>query len=192
MSSTGPSITVLLKEAREGNTSASEKLIPLVYGQLRRLAQSYLARERGHTLAATALVHEAYIRLAGAEIEWKDRVHFFAVAARQMRRILVDHAKSRRRIKRGAGAERVALEDVTLATPGLSVDVIAVDSALVRLAEFDPRKAEVIELLYFGGMTVPETSEALAISEATVHRELKMAKAWLHAQLSPPSAGTES
>jgi len=176
-------VTALLHDSRTGDTSASEKLIPLVYAQLRRLAQSYLAGERSQSLAATALVHEAYIRLAGAEVEWKDRVHFFAVAARQMRRVLVDRAKSRHRMKRGAGAEQVPIENVTLVTPEMSVDVIAVDSALTRLAAFDQRKADVIEFLYFGGMTVPETAEALAISEATVHRELKMAKAWLYAQL---------
>ena len=139
--------------------------------------------DRGQTLAATALVHEAYIRLAGSDVEWKDRVHFFAVAARQMRRILVDHARARRRDKRGAGVERVSLENVNLVTPAQSVDVIDVDSALTRLASFDPRKAEVVELLYFGGMTVEETGEAVGVSPATVQRELKMAKAWLHAEL---------
>jgi RNA polymerase sigma factor (TIGR02999 family) len=178
-------LTALLHDSRAGDAAASEKLIPLVYAQLRRLAQSYLAGERAPSIAATALVHEAYIRLADAEVDWKDRVHFFAVAARQMRRILVDRAKSRRRLKRGAGNDLVPLDAVTLVTPELSIDVIAVDSALTRLAAFDSRKAEIIELLYFGGLTVPETAEALAISEATVHRELKMAKAWLHAQLTP-------
>ena len=183
MSSPGAPITLLLKQAREGSPAAAQELIPLVYDQLRRLAQSYLAVDRGQTLAPTALVHEAYIRLAGSDIEWKDRVHFFAVAARQMRRILVDHARARRRDKRGAGVERVSLDNVNLVTPAQSVDVIDVDSALNRLASFDPRKAEVVELLYFGGMTVEETGEAVGVSTATVQRELKMAKAWLHAEL---------
>jgi RNA polymerase sigma factor (TIGR02999 family) len=185
MASPAP-VTVLLRDARAGRAGAAEELMPIVYNQLRSLAQSYLSAEQpGHTLAATALVHEAYVRLAGADVEWQDRVHFFAVAARQMRRILVDHAKSRRRGKRGAGADRVALEDVQLAAPQLPVDVIAVDEALTRLAAFDPRKCEVIELLYFGGLTVEETGAELRISPATVHRELKMAKAWLHTQLKP-------
>ena len=189
MSAQGAPITVLLRESRLGSKDASDQLLVVVYEQLRRLAQSYLSNEKGHTLVATALVHEAYLRLAGADVEWQDRVHFFAIAARQMRRILVDHAKARRREKRGGGAGRVDLEDVTLATPEIQVDVMAVDSALTRLSEFDPRKAELIELLYFGGLTVEEAAESRSISPATVHRELKMAKAWLHAQLRPKGSG---
>jgi RNA polymerase sigma factor (TIGR02999 family) len=190
MSSPGAPITLLLRQAREGSSAAAAQLAPLVYDQLRRLAQSYLRSEQGQTLAATALVHEAYIRLAGSDVEWRDRVHFFAMAARQMRRILIDHARARQSDKRGAGAERVPLEEVTLVTPERSVDVIDVDSALNRLASFDSRKAEVIELLYFGGMTVEETSEAIGISTATVERELRVAKAWLQAELArclPPA-----
>jgi len=182
MSSSDSAVTLLLRKARSGDRGASDELIPLVYDQLRRLAQSYLSRERGNTLPATALVHEAYLRLAGAEVEWQDRVHFFAVAARQMRYILVDRAKARRRIKRGGG-DPVELESVTLATPELSVDVLTVDAALTRLAEFDSRKADVVELFYFGGMTADEIAGALGVSVATVNRELKMAKAWLHAEL---------
>jgi RNA polymerase sigma factor (TIGR02999 family) len=182
MGSSEGAVTVLLKKARTGDLGASQELIPLVYDQLRRLAQSYLAHERGNTLPATALVHEAYLRLAGAEVDWQDRVHFFAVAARQMRYILVDRAKARRRIKRGGG-DPVELESVTLATPELSVDILAVDTALTRLAEFDGRKAEIVELFYFGGMTAEEIAAALGVSVATVNRDLKMARAWLHAEL---------
>jgi RNA polymerase sigma-70 factor (ECF subfamily) len=182
-----PQVTILLKEARDGRAGAADELMPIIYAQLRALAQSYLKSERpGHTLAATALVHEAYIRLAGADVEWRDRVHFYAVAATQMRRILVDYAKSRGREKRGAGADRVDLDDVALVSPELPVSVIDVDEALTRLAAFDPRKCQVIELLYFGGLTVEEAAVELAISVATVHRELKVAKGWLYAQLKTP------
>src|SRR5262249_24064124 len=134
-------------------------------------------------LAATGLVHEAYIRLAGADVDWQDRAHFLSVAARQMRRILVDRAKNRRRQKRGSGAEKLGLEGVVIAAAELPIGVTAVDEALGQLAAFDPRKCEIIELVYFGGLNITETSEALSISPATIHRELKMAKAWLCAQL---------
>jgi RNA polymerase sigma-70 factor (ECF subfamily) len=140
----------------------------------------------GRTLSATALVHEAYLQLAGAEMDWQDRVNFFAVAAHQMRRILVDHARTRHRLKRGGGGRRVDLDQVTLAAPEVLGDVVAVDEALNRLAVFDPRKSRIVELVYFGGMTTEETSVALAVSAATVNRELKMAKAWLHASWDRP------
>jgi len=180
----GAEITRLLQQARQGQRGATDKLMLIVYDQLKRLAESYLRSEQsGHTLAATALVHEAYLRLAGSEVDWKDRVHFFAVAARQMRYILVDHAKARHSFKRGSGGERIPVEDVTLAYEDKPVDVIAVDEALARLAEFDHRKSEIVELLYFGGLTLEETGEAVGASIATVQRELKIAKAWLHNQL---------
>jgi RNA polymerase sigma factor (TIGR02999 family) len=180
----GTGITVLLQRARQGGREAANELMPMVYDQLRRLAESYLSNERpGHTLVATALVHEAYLRLAGADVEWKDRVHFFAVAAKQMRHILVDHAKSRSRVKRGSDGDKISLDDVTLAYEDAPLDVIAVDDALNRLAVFDSRKAEAVELLYFGGLTFEETAEAMGTSVATVQRELKIAKAWLHTQL---------
>jgi RNA polymerase sigma-70 factor, ECF subfamily len=164
---------------------AADKLLPLVYNQLRKLAGSYLGQERpGHTLAPTALVHEAYLRLAAAGIEWQDRVHFFAVAARQMRRILVDHAKARLRSKRGGALEKTTIEDAAGFVPPLSTDVLAIDQALTRLAAFDRRKSEIVELLYFGGLTTEETAEVMGVSVATVNRELKLAKAWLHAELS--------
>jgi RNA polymerase sigma factor (TIGR02999 family) len=177
-------ITKLLREARQGRHEAADELMPMVYDQLRRLAETYLRNERpGHTLVATALVHEAYLRLAGADVDWKDRVHFFAVAAKQMRHILVDHAKTRRRVKRGSGGEQVSLDDVTLAYEDGAFDVIAIDEALNKLAEFDPRKSEAVEMLYFGGLTYEETAEAMGTSVATVQRELKIAKAWLHTHL---------
>jgi len=179
----GP-IARLLHDARTGRGTAADELLPIVYDQLRGLAQSYLNGERqGHTLAATALVHEAYLRLAGADIEWQDRVHFFAVAARQMRRILVDHAKARGRDKRGGGDQHIPWEDAVMVASETPIDVVAVDQALQRLATFDARKSEIVELVYFGGLTVDEVAQALAISVATVHRDLKMAKAWLHTQL---------
>lgn len=177
-------ITELLHQARQGHRGATDELMLIVYDQLKRLAKSYLRGENsGHTLVATALVHEAYLRLAGSDVDWKDRVHFFAVAARQMRYILVDHAKSRRRLKRGSSGERIPVEDVTLAYEENPVDVVAVDQALTRLAEFDQRKSEIVEMLYFGGMTLEETAEASGVSPATVQRELKVAKAWLHVHL---------
>src|SRR5215471_11119320 len=183
MDSHGP-VTHLLKESREGSKEAADRLLPLVYNQLRKLAESYLGGERtGHTLAATALVHEAYLRLAGADVEWQDRVHFFAVAARQMRRILVDHAKARLRGKRGGVLEKTTLEDASAIVPPLSTDVLAIHQALLRLAEFDRRKSEIVELLYFGGLTAEEAAEALGVSVPTVNRELKLARAWLHTQL---------
>jgi RNA polymerase sigma factor (TIGR02999 family) len=181
----GISITALLKESREGSREAADLLMPLVYNQLRKLAETYLRQERpGHTLPATALVHEAYLRLAGSDIQWQDRVHFFAVAARQMRRILVDHAKARQREKRGSSPERVTLEESALVAPGPSADLLAVDEALRRLEEFDRRKSEIVELVYFGGLTSDETAEAVGLSAATVNRELKLAKAWLYSHLS--------
>src|SRR5215472_15202327 len=139
--SPGGSVTELLREARGGSREAADQLMPLVYAQLRKLAETYLEQERpGHTLPPTALVHEAYLRLAGSEVDWRDRTHFFATAARQMRRILVDHAKARARDKRGSGAERVTLEESALFVPALSVDGLAIDEALTRLAGFDRRK----------------------------------------------------
>jgi RNA polymerase sigma factor (TIGR02999 family) len=182
----GSPIARLLHDARTRQGNAADELLPIVYDQLRSLAQAYLNGERpGHTLAATALVHEAYLRLADVDIEWQDRVHFFAVAARQMRRVLVDHARARGRGKRGGGDERVPWEAALLAVSEQPVDVVDVDEALDRLAGFDARKSEIVELVYFGGLTADEVGQTLAISPATVQRELKMAKAWLHTQLKP-------
>jgi RNA polymerase sigma factor (TIGR02999 family) len=142
-----------------------------------------MAETPGHTLRATALVHEAYLRLAGAETDWQDRVQFYAVAARMMRRILVDHARARSRHKRGAGAEKVSLDEAIMVGEESSLDLVDLDEALHKLAELDPRKSQLVELLFFGGLTTEESAAALNISPATLHRELKLAKAWLHRAL---------
>jgi len=158
--------------------------MPVVYEQLRKLAARCLRAERpDHTLRATALVHEAYLRLVDADVAWQDRVHFFAVSARLLRRILVDHAKANHRQKRGGGAEKVTLDEALLVGPQSSGGIVELDEALQRLAAHDQRKSELIELLCFGGLTYDEAATALKISPATVHRELKLAKAWLHREL---------
>ena len=177
-------VTQLLQQWGGGNKAALDELMPVVYEQLRKLASRCLRTERpDHTLRATALVNEAYLRLVDADIAWQDRVHFFAVSARLLRRILVDHAKAHNRDKRGGGAEKISLDDAVLVGPQTSGGIVELDEALQRLAVHDQRKSELIELLFFGGLTYEETAEALKISPATVHRELKMAKAWLHREL---------
>jgi RNA polymerase sigma factor (TIGR02999 family) len=180
----GEPVTQLLQQLSEGNREAFDALMPLVYSQLRKLAGSCLRNERpGHTLRATALVHEAYLKLVDADVAWESRVHFYAVAARVMRRILVDHAKAGNRRKRGGGAEVVQFDEAVMVGPDVPDSIMALDEALVRLAKRDQRKSDVVECLFFGGMTYDETAAALAISPATVHRELKMAKAWLYNEL---------
>jgi|SRR5579872_723978 len=180
-------ITRLLKEWSGGNKQALDELMPVVYQQLHKLASINMRSERpDHTLRATALVHEAYLRLVDADIAFEDRVHFFAVAARLLRRILVDHAKANQRQKRGGGAEVVELDEAILIGPQTHGGIMELDLALQRLASFDQRKSEIIELLCFGGLTYDETATALKISPATVHRELKLAKAWLHRELNQP------
>ena len=178
-------VTQLLRQWSGGDKQALDQLVPFVYDQLRKLASNCLRAERpDHTLRATALVHEAYVRLVDAEVAWQDRVHFFAVSARLLRRILVDHAKSRNREKRGGEFEKVPLDEAVLIGPESSAGVVELDEALQRLAAQDQRKADLIELLFFGGLTYEETAAALHISPATVHRELKLAKAWLYRELS--------
>jgi RNA polymerase sigma factor (TIGR02999 family) len=177
-------VTQLLKEVGQGNKQAVDDLIPLVYDQLRHLAARCLMAERpGHTLRATALVHEAYLRLAGAETDWQDRLQFYAVAARMMRRILIDHARTHGRQKRGSGAEKVSLDEAILVGEEGSLDLLDLDEALTNLADLDPRKSQIVELLFFGGLTGDECAAALNISPATMHRELKLAKAWLYRAL---------
>jgi RNA polymerase sigma factor (TIGR02999 family) len=184
MSAEQESVTRLLQAWGGGDKAALDQLMPVVYDQLRRLAARCLRAERpDHTLRATALVNEAYLRLVSADVEWQDRVHFFAVAARTLRRILVDHAKAHGREKRGGGADKISLDEAMIVGPQIGPGVIELDLALQRLAEQDPRKSEIIELLCFGGLTYDETAAALKISPATVHRELKMAKAFLHREL---------
>ena len=177
-------ITLLLHQWKEGNEEALDQLMPLVYKELRRLAGRCLSAERpDHTLRATELVHEAYMRLIGAEIDWQDRAHFFAIAARVIRRILVDHAKSHICQKRGGDVKRVPFnESVVLGVEAPEV-IVSLDEALRRLAVVDPRKSDVVQFLYFGGMTYEEIAAALNISPATVDRELRMAKAWLYREL---------
>ncbi len=177
-------VTQLLQQWGSGNKAALDELMPVVYEQLRKLAGRCLRAERpDHTLRATALVNEAYLRLVDADVAWQDRVHFFAVSARLLRRILVDHAKAHNRDKRGGGAEKISLVEAVLVGPQATGGIVELDEALQRLATHDQRKSELIELLFFGGLTYDETAAALNISPATVHRELKMAKAWLHREL---------
>jgi RNA polymerase sigma factor (TIGR02999 family) len=182
-------ITHLLRRLSSGEKDAFDKLVPLVYDQLRRVASRCLFSDRGdHTLRATALVHEAYIRLADAGGDWKDRAHFYAVATRVMRNILVDYARSGQRQKRGDGLEHIVLDEAVMVSSQPSQDLPALDESLNRLAAHDPRKSQVVELLFFGGLTYDEAAAALGISKATVHRELRMAKAWLHRDLKANSA----
>lgn len=178
------SVTGLLQSWGQGNKRALDQLMPLVYDQLHRLAAKCLRGERpNHSLRATALVNEAYLKLVDADVQWQDRVHFFAIAARILRRILVDHAKAHRSGKRGGGVEKLPFDDAVMVGPQSEAGIIELDLAIQRLAAHDMRKSEIIELLCFGGLTYEETAAALNISPATVHRELKMAKAFLHREL---------
>ena len=177
-------VTRLLRDWRGGDEQALDRLMPLVYDELRRLAKGYLRSERSdHTLQGTALVNEAYMRLVDMDVTWQDRAHFFAVAARLMRRMLVDHARAHRREKRGGGERVLTLDEPLVASQERAPDLLALDEALTQLAAQDERKSQVVELHFFGGMTYDQTAEALSISPATVHRELRLAKAWLHREL---------
>jgi RNA polymerase sigma factor (TIGR02999 family) len=178
-------ITALLQRWRDGDAVALERLTPLVYDQLRRLARGHVVRERdkGH-LDATALVHEAYLKLVDAGgIDWQDRGHFFAIAARIMRRILVDAARTRTAAKRGGGVELIAdaevLNQVAAADTSRAAEIVAIDDALASLAAIDPRRAQVVELRFFAGLSVEETAQALSVSPQTVMRQWKLARAWL-------------
>lgn len=183
-------VTLLLHHWKNGNEEALDQLMPLVYEELRRLARRYLSAERPeHTLRATELVHETYMRLIGAEIDWQDRAHFYAVAARVIRRILVDHANSRNCRKRGGDVERVPLDESLVIGAEAPEIIVNLDDALRRLAVVDSRKSDIVQCLYFGGMTYDETAAALNISAATVDRELRIAKAWLHRELARNPAG---
>lgn len=178
-------VTRLLRTWREGSAQAREELLPLVYQELRRLARRELRKERAnHTLESRDLVHEAYLRLVGAEISWQDRSHFFALCGRTMRRILVDHARARQRDKRGSGITLLSLDHADRAARPCNPDVLLLDEALSRLGTIDARMEQVVELHYFAGLTYDELAEALSISTATVHRDLAFAKAWLRRQLS--------
>jgi RNA polymerase sigma-70 factor (ECF subfamily) len=180
-------ITLLLKDIDGGDTAARAKLVELVYDELRALAASYAAQQNpGHTLAPTALVHEAFLRLVGTSGPgWKDRSHFFAVAATAMRQILTDHARRKGADKRGGGEwQRISLSDANPAGPGEDADIAALDEALTRLAEADPRKHRVVELRFFGGLTVEEVAEELGVSVTTVESDWRAARAWLNSELS--------
>jgi RNA polymerase sigma factor (TIGR02999 family) len=174
-------VTELLVAWSGGDASALEQLVPLVHAELQRLARRQMRRERdGHTLQTTALVNEAYLRLVDlSRIRWQDRAHFFAMSARLMRRILVDHARSRRYIKRGGGAGRVPFDEGLTVSMEPAADLVALDDALQALARVDARKGHVVELRYFGGLSVEETAEALHVSPETVMRDWRLAKAWL-------------
>lgn len=174
-------MTQLLRAWTGGSDQALEALLPLVEGELRRLARGYLARERkDHTLQTTALVNEAFVRLVDARsIPWQDRAHFLGIAARLMRRVLVDHARTRGYRKRGGDLQRVSLDEAMVVSRDLDVNLLALDRALDRLAEADPRKVRVIEMRFFGGLTVEETAEALQVSTDTVKRDWRLAKLWL-------------
>lgn len=179
-------ITQYLQDWRNGNASALDEILPVVYDELRRIARRYRAKERGeHTLQTTEIINEAYLKLLNQnENDWQDRTHFFAVASRVMRNLLVDHARTKNYQKRGNGAEKVSLEDVALFTPEPDEKILALDEALNRLAKFDERKSKLVELRYFGGLSAQETAEVLGVSEITVKREWLKAKAWLYSELS--------
>lgn len=179
-------ITQLLCDWRSGDSSALEKLLPLVQPELQRMAHRYMCRERpGHTLQTTALLDDAYLQLAGkSHPQWQDRRHFFAVAAQLMRRIMVDHARERLTLKRGGGAIRVTLDDSLVSTETRTAELLALDEALDKLAIVDRRKAKVVELRYFGGLTMEEIAEVLKIHVNTVKRDWSAARAWLLAALS--------
>jgi len=177
-------VTRLLRDWRGGDRDALDRLMPLVYDELRRVARRHMAGERrDHTLQPTALVHETFGRMIDADVPWNDRVHFFAVAATTMRRILVEHARKANRPKRGGGADRIALGDDAAVVRPPTIEILALDRALDRLAEFDERKARAVELHYFGGLTYEEGAAALELSPATFHRELRMARAWLQREV---------
>jgi RNA polymerase sigma factor (TIGR02999 family) len=179
-------ITQLLLAWGEGEQAALDQLTPLVYDELHRLAHRYMGHERpGHTLQTSALVNEVYLRLVdSSHVRWQNRVHFFAVSAQLMRRILVDFARSRHNLKRGGDARQVSLDEALLVSHEDSTDLVALDEALKALASLDARQSQVVELRFFGGLSVEETAEVLHVSEGTVRRDWSLARAWLHRELS--------
>ena len=179
------SITKLLREWSDGDRQAIDELMPLVYDELHRQAHLRLGRERpGHSFQTTDLIHEAYIKLVNQpDVEWGNRTQFFAFAARVMRNILVDHARAKQRDKRGGDAFRISLTDVNAATPEQDLDLIALDQALERLAKIDEQQVRIVELRYFGGLSLESTADALRISRATAARDWSVARIWLHREL---------
>ncbi len=190
--STSHAVTELLLAWSQGEGAALDKLVPLVYAELRRIAHRYLNRERrGHTLQTAELVNEAYLRLIDASrVRWQDRAHFFAISAQLMRRILVDFARSRRYVKRWGGLQRTSFDEALVVSPARSGDLVALDDALETLGAKDDRKSRVVELRFFGGLSVEETAEVLKVSPDTVHRDWRFAKAWLARELG--KAGTSA
>ncbi len=180
-------VTQLLVAWRQGDEAALDKLIPLVHQELRRLAHRYMrGQPRGHTLQTTALVNEAYMRLVGfGQVRWQDRAHLLAVSAQLMRRILVDSARARGSLKRGGGFQRITLEDGLVVSPERADELVALDEALSELAEFDQRKSRMVELRFFGGLSVKETAEVLGVSKGTVMGDWRFAKLWLLGKLNP-------
>lgn len=185
MSASTQQITQLLVDWRNGNQTALDQLMPLVYDELRVIARRYMGHERvGHTLQTTALVNEAYLRLVDHQnVTWQNRAHFFAVSAQIMRHLLVDHARTRQYAKRGGGAIQISLAENDTSTPEQSIDLLALDQALTRLAMFDERKSRIVELRFFVGLSTQETAEVLGVSEITIKREWLKAKAWLYREL---------
>ena len=183
--STQQGMTRLLREAQAGDRAALDELLPLVYRELRQIAARHLAQERpGHTLQATALVHEVYLRLIDQHsVDWRNRAHFFSIAAEMMRRVLVNHAVSRRAQKRGSGETLLSLDEVISFPNRQNVDLILLDEALTRLAGLDPLQARIVELRFFAGLTIEEAAEVLGLSDSEVKREWRSARAWLTAQL---------
>ena len=178
-------ITQLLLNWSKGDNAALDQLVPLVYPELRRLAQRYMRRENSaHTLQTSALINEAYLRIVDQqEVEWQDRAHFFAVAAQVMRHILIDHARRHRYAKRGAGARHVPLDETAIISQERATEFLALDDALTRLAAIDARKSQIVELRFFGGLTVEEIAEVMKLSPITIKREWRSAKAWLHSEI---------
>ena len=184
-------ITQLLLNWSNGDRQAFDHLVPLVYDELRGLASRHLSHERiGHTLSTTALVHEAYFRLVDIDrVAWQDRAHFLAMASRVMRRVLIDHARSRTRKKRGGGAERVDLDEELLVSEQRAAELIALDAALEGLAELNERQSRIVEMRFFGGLTIEETGHVLELSPASIKRDWLAARAWLNCRLAPEEAG---
>jgi RNA polymerase sigma-70 factor (ECF subfamily) len=186
-------VTQLLQDWSQGKDAALKELLPLVHQELRRLARRYMFGERpGHTLQTTALVNEAYLRLVNSrQVDWQNRAHFFAISAQLMRRILVDYARARGYQKRGAGVAKVTLDEASMGPPEKGHDLVALDDALKALAGVDPRKSKVVELRFFGGLSIEETAEVLKVSPDTVHRDWRLAKAWLAREMGKTGAAAD-
>lgn len=186
MPSASKNVTQLLLDWRQGDQAALNQLMPVVYGELRRLGASWLRREKpGHTLQPTALIHEAYLRLIDQDNpEWESRTHFFGIASRLMRQILVEHARRRATAKRGGPEQKVSLDEVVVYSPERASQLVALDEALSRLASIDERKCRIVEMRHFGGLTTEEIAQEVGISVATVGREVRIAEAWLNREMS--------